>query len=79
MISDLTRFAVRACFTAFARRRLILGFDNTSLANNDECPTTNTVFALIAALATGVRYPIGTLDICLKKIGSNTSTLTPKS
>jgi hypothetical protein len=74
---DLTRFDRKACFTAFARRKLMLGFDSTSLANKDEWPTTKTFFALFAALATGAKYPMGTLDMCRKKMGSNTSTLIP--
>ena len=47
-MTDLTRFATNACLTAVALRNAIFGFDKTSLANNDECPTTKTFCALFA-------------------------------
>ena len=78
-MTDLTRFATNACLTAVALRNAIFGFDKTSLANNDECPTTKTFCALFAAVASGVIYPIGTLDMCRKNIGFSASTLIPSS
>lgn len=76
-MTDPTRFATNACFKAMALRKAIFGFDNTSLANNDECPTTKTFLALLAAEASGVMYPIGTLDMCLKNTGFSASTPMP--